>query len=227
MKKIPGMRPLLLLFIVSSILSAGCKKNDNAAGPGFGKDLDFTFSDSLEIGLPIKFISNASPSSVFLWQFGTGDQSTADSPSYTYSIAGAFQVTLKVNDTGAGVTKTVYVSIGTDRLEKIIATRAWSGTIKTHNASLDTTYNFTDSNFTCCTIATDTSLFAYSNEFKYMRPFSNSPFNKTVSFGVGDVNNPNTDWSLLYYNYQKDSIDLTIYSGNSSSYIKYDFQSIH
>lgn len=81
-------------------------------GPNGGEGSDIL------LGNHIKFNNHSSHASSYLWDFGNGDQSTKQSPTYTYTSQGTYTITLTAscNGTSHQSTKTVTVD-NPDRLK--------------------------------------------------------------------------------------------------------------
>ena len=93
----------------NSIVSVGTEMND----PPVAK---ITLSNSAEVEQKISFDGSGSydPDSdqlSYLWDFGNGDSSTSENPSYSYKSTGTYFVTLKVSDAEYSDTATASIKI--------------------------------------------------------------------------------------------------------------------
>jgi hypothetical protein len=218
---------IIAVITITLLLFYSCSKDKSL--PGYITDLSFSYTDTLYVGRPIRFSSTAAASSSFLWTFGTGETSTADSPYYTYLVPRPFNVTLKINDTGTPVSKTIYISIGQAILTKITTSRTWNLHYTAHNPSgspvdTDTTYSYSGGFFN---INNDTSISVAAGILTYIYPGTVLPTGRYVEFGEGPVGNNGYFWSKVHYDYSIDSLDYIIYTPISSGFEKYEYSSTH
>jgi PKD repeat protein len=89
-----------IIFIVSLIVSASCKKDDKNDDPVAA----FTWEQTTNPG-EIVFKNNSKNASIYSWNFGNGKSSTATNPTHVYDQNDSYIVTLSA--TGKGLTVSV------------------------------------------------------------------------------------------------------------------------
>lgn len=192
-------------------IAYSCKKNSSKPKT----QVMFTASGSYSIGDPFSFSSNAPSGSTYLWKFGNGDQSTAANPTYTYNQKGTYIVTLQINgssDTLDNYTKTLYISIGVNNLQKISSTWAWKGHYEYRSTSHilpDTSYDLADTSFATA-IQSDTSITTWGNELKYFVPAGFTHNSRTLDFHIGNVLDSSSFFMIMSYHYAADSFYFTV-----------------
>jgi uncharacterized surface protein with fasciclin (FAS1) repeats len=89
---------IVAISLLVGILS-GCTEEDTDTEP----EASFTYTANNQfIGTPISFTdqSTGEGTLTYLWDFGNGDTSTEQNPTYTYNAVGNYTVTLTVTDDG-------------------------------------------------------------------------------------------------------------------------------
>jgi hypothetical protein len=221
--------PRIIVIVFTALVFYGCSKHTGL--PGYIKDLEIQYSNDVAVGKPVHFWSTAPAGSTYYWTFGTGETATTDSPYYTFLVPRPFTVSLKINDTGTPVTKTIFISIGQDILTQMTGSRNWTVHFTSHNPSAtpvdsDTVFNWAGRVFD---INNDTSLTPLPTGAKlsYIYPGTFLPAGRYVMFGNGTLNDPTNSWSSAYYEYSEDSMSYIKYTNFSNGFEKYEYTSPH
>jgi hypothetical protein len=174
------MRPSRFLQLFAAIVyilfvaTQGCIK-DKRDTTKTTSSLDFTYTGTLWVYDTIRFQSNASSSSTFLWKFGDGSTSTDSTPSHVYksinytgtSTMLADTVTLVVNnDTAHAVVKVLKITPGASRLG---GTWNWTGGFHMPNGLTvtgDTAHILADTTFSI-TVIDDSTISVWGETLPY------------------------------------------------------------
>jgi PKD repeat protein len=116
MKKITTMKNILLITILTLIAFLACKKDDYDVPAASSKaDFSYIVSNNAIAPATVEFQNKSINTNYFEWDFGIGEPSLEENPTFTYEVAGTYEVTLTIepeNDVYYNIlTKTVNIKI--------------------------------------------------------------------------------------------------------------------
>lgn len=105
-KSIPFLATLLLLVVI------GCEKDPDPVNPTVTDPIaSFQYEISADNFLEVKFSNFSQNATSYSWDFGDGNTSADESPTYTYAAAGDYTVTLTATGEGGNATKSESFSL--------------------------------------------------------------------------------------------------------------------
>ncbi len=144
--------PLFFLFLVTAI---GCTKKTDDGTAAHSATSSATVSHisvdhPIFAGVETCVYSNAAGAASYSWDFGDGQTSTLAKPCHTYSVAGAFTITLTVDgDPARRASANAVVSPAPGFSTEIAGMHTWRHmlTVIGDTVTGDTTYHYPDTSF--------------------------------------------------------------------------------